>query len=247
LEITAEDIFRTGYVPRDDEIIYKQNSQEGIFTTNIKLEEPVNFTANYDLYVPPSALAYKKKNDITIDGILSKSEWEDIPYITNFLTSDGEVAEHQTKIKFMYDNNYFYIAAFMEEPSPENMISTAVPPIPLTWNDDDIEFFFDTKNSQKDYIRLFQNFSGIRFNSLERWVENKYFESKYISEIFIGENFWSIEMQIPWSDIKINESPNSGDIWSINVGRHRQQSKIKVSRWSGRLYDPQKYGILRFE
>jgi hypothetical protein len=155
--------------------------------------------------------------------------------------------EINTKLKFLYNKDYLYIAAQMDEPLISNLISTAEGEIPLTWNDDDIELFFDTEKSQKDYIRLFQNSAGTRFNSLQRWVEDKYFVSKYKSQISFTEDYWTIEFEIPWSDIDLDDGPNSGDEWAFNVGRHRQQSMVKQSKWAGGLYNPKEYGIMKFE
>ena len=107
--------------------------------------------------------------------------------------------------------------------------------------------FFDTKKTQKAYIRLFQNTAGTRFNSLQRWVQDKYFKSKYESKIFIGADYWAIEMQIPWSDIDVKNAPVSGDEWGFNIGRHRPQSEKSQTRWAGGLYNPQRYGILKFK
>ena len=54
-------------------------------------------------------------------------------------------------------------------------------------------------------------------------------------------------MKIPWSDIKLDKPPSSVDKWGFNIGRYRQQNKVKEMYWSGPLYQPQKYGALIFE
>lgn len=248
LKIMAQNQFRTGYVSREKEVIYRsRNSTDRAEKSNIQLDKDVTFEATYRLTIPRQATVQEKKSNIKIDGKITAKEWNKYTDIGEFHYSNGKIARHQTVVKLCYDQDFLYLGAIMEEPNPGGMTNTAHGEIPFTWNDDDLELFFDTRNNQKDYTRLFQNAFGVRFNSLERWVENKYFESTYKSDIKTGKDQWSIEMKIPWKDIGIDEGPQSGDQWGFNVSRHRQQSEIKESHWAGNPYNPQAYGILNFE
>ncbi|MBL1214408.1 MAG: hypothetical protein HND52_13705 [Ignavibacteriae bacterium] len=250
LIIQSEKLLRSGVVARELEQKYKMLKKSKIakeLQPSIKLDKLVMFEGEYELFVPPVIVAKPKNGKITIDGIFNEPDWLNADSISNLNYSSGKAVELQTVIKFLYDKDYLYVTAKMEEPNPQNLVSTAEGPIPFTWNDDDLELFFDTEQTQKHYTRLFQNSAGTRFNSLQRYVPNKYFESKYKSKIVIGEDAWYLEMQIPWSDIDLEKGPKPGDEWGINIGRHRQQSDPKEMVWSGNLYQPQRYGILRFE
>jgi predicted phosphodiesterase len=224
LELSTSVIYRTGSLSRELEKKYRDGM------------------VNIDGYEPSIKLDEKLKSEIVIDAKINEDAWNSaVPIIFGRNDTPGTV---ETKVQLLYSEDYLYIAAIMEEPAPELIHTSAGGDIPLTWNDDDIEFFFDTEQSQKDYIRLFQNAAGTRFNSLQRWVENKYFKSKYKSEIEIGENYWSIEMKIPWSDIAIDRGPQPGDKWGFNIGRNRPNGMVKRMVWAGGLYNPRKYGIL---
>jgi predicted phosphodiesterase len=250
LILQTEKVLRSGVVSRNWEAKYR-SEKNSVFNDELRssiiLDELVSFEGEYDLFAPPVVIAKFKNGEIKIDGIFDEPDWKTAYAIDNLKYRNGDEPEIKTNIKILYDKDYLYIAAKMDEPNPENLHSTAVPPIPFTWNDDDIELFFDTEQTQKDYTRLFQNSAGIRFNSLQRWVADKYFQSKYTSKIVISGDAWFLEMQIPWSDIDLKEGPQSGEEWGINVGRNRQQSEQKEMIWSGNLYQPQRYGILRFE
>jgi predicted phosphodiesterase len=243
LEISTSAKYRTGVLSRELESQYRNNeiSIEG-FEPAIKLEDNFIYKGKYNLFIPPSVNVKKLNLSIDIDGKIIEKDWTAADSI--MFISGNEI---NTKLKFLYNKDYLYIAAQMDEPLISNLISTAEGEIPLTWNDDDIELFFDTEKSQRDYIRLFQNSAGTRFNSLQRWVEDKYFVSKYKSQISFTEDYWTIEFEIPWSDIDLDDGPNSGDEWAFNVGRHRQQSMVKQSKWAGGLYNPKEYGIMKFE
>jgi len=248
LKISTKNQFRTGYLSREQEEIYrKQTSSDRADKSNIILDKDVIFEATYSLTIPRQTPVAKKKNKIIIDGKVTKKEWKHYTDIGEFHYFDGNSADHQTSVKICYDADYLYIGAIFDEPNPSGMISTAHGEIPFTWNDDDIELFFDTRNNQKDYTRLFQTSHGVRFNSLERWVEDKYFQSEYKSEIQIAKDYWSIEMRIPWKDIGISTAPVPGDQWGFNVSRNRPQSEIKESHWAGNPYNPKAYGVLDFK
>ena len=245
LKISTKQNYRSGILSRELEEKYR-NGEIKIdgYTPAIKLDETYTYSGIFKLYLPPNVIVKQLNSDIKIDGNITNAEWKNSESI---IFGNSESVNIGTKIHFLYNQDHLYIAARMNEPNPAGIQTSAGGEIPLTWNDDDLELFFDTEKKQKDYTRLFQNAAGTRFNSLQRWVENKYFKSKYKSSIYIGEDYWSLEMEIPWSDIAITSSPNSGEEWGFNVGRHRQQSVDKQTRWAGELYNPRYYGILKFE
>lgn len=243
LEVTTTAEYRTGILSRELEEKYRNNqiNIEG-YKPAIKLDDNFIYKGRYSLFVPPIINVKKINSKITIDGKFVEQEWQDADSI---LFVSGE--DIYTRLKILYNNDFLYVAVKLDEPLTSNLKSTAEGEIPLTWNDDDIEFFFDSEKSQKDYIRLFQNSVGTRFNSLQRWVEDKYFKSLYRSKVIITDDDWNVEFEIPWSDIDLENGPISGDEWAFNVGRHRQQSMVKQSKWAGGLYNPKEYGIMKFE
>ncbi len=246
LNISSTERYRTGALSRELEKKYRNGEihVDG-YDPTIKLDDTYEHTGVYRLYLPPSVTAKRLDGSIVIDGNLDDDAWSAADKIV--FGKDGSMESVSSEVSILYSVEYLYIAARLEEPVPGMIQTNAGGDIPLTWNDDDIEFFFDTDRSQKDYIRLFQNAAGTRFNSLQRWVENKYFQSKYKSAIKINNDSWVIEMEIPWSDIDLKTPPVSRDKWGFNIGRHRPHGMNKEMRWAGGLYNPQKYGVLVFE
>ncbi|MBI9071280.1 MAG: metallophosphoesterase [Melioribacteraceae bacterium] len=242
MEISSKENLRTGYVARKIEKKYREEKNSSVI-----LDAPVEFKGKYRLFIPPVSVVKRIDGEIKLDGVIDDAVWERADIIGEFKKSGNEPIGEKTQVRILYDDDYLYFGVWLEEPNPKDLRNEAIGPIPLTWDDDDFEMFFDPAQSQSDYNRLFINSAGTRFNSLPRWHQDKYFESSYKSKIHVGENFWSIEMIIPWSDIALEKAPKAGDKWGFNVGRHRQQSYIKRSKWSGNLYNPKTYGILRFE
>lgn len=247
LKITAVQKLRSGVVPRAWEKTYADRAEAAkadpsVITTNIELEREYTYTARHTLFVPPVASAVRREGEIALDGKLDDAAWQAAETV-----EFGEGNESATSVRILYDDEFLYVAAKMVEPHPEKLFARAAPPIAMTWSDDDFELYFDAQNTGRDYSRLFQNSVGTRFNSMPRHVENKYFESTYESGLFMATDHWALEMKIPYKEAGADKAPKAGDSWSINLGRNRQQSHPAQSSWAGGLYDPQKYGILRFE
>ncbi len=253
LTMTSHDRLRSGYVSRDWEKVYKERLEEAengadIYRTNIPLEDTFKYEADFRIFVPRSITVKRLEGDISIDGKLDDPAWSQANTATDFNDTNGNREKYQTEVKMLYDDEYLYIGTHMVEPNPEGMVANAEGDIPLTWNDDDIEFFFDPGDTQSQYSRLFQNMAGTRFNSMPRHIDDKYFDSAYTSEIQINEDNWVLEMQIPWSDIYNAKPPKSGEVWGLNIGRHRSQNDVKQSQWSGTgIYDVTRYGAMIFE
>jgi hypothetical protein len=247
LNIKSEKTLRSGVVSRDWEARYREERETAEYPTNIPLDEPVEFSTQYTLFVPPEAVVKRRSGEVRIDGRIDEAAWDGALAIEELQTRGHAMIELENRVYLQYDADRLYVGVYMQEPSPEGMRAQAGPPIPLTWDDDDVELFFDTEQSQKDYIRLFQNVAGTRFNSLPRDVPDKYFESAYESAVYTGQDYWSIEMAIPWEDLRLESAPVPGEEWGFNIGRHRTQGEPGEFFWSGSLYDVKRYGVLRFE
>lgn len=252
LEMSSEHLLRTGTVSRDWEARYLQEiedakSDPSILTTNIKLKDTVVYTGHYKLFVPPIIKVSEKESEIIIDGKLDDKAWASATIVDDLRPTDGTDPLVQTKIRFLYDDDSLYLGAWFEEPSPENLKASAEGDIPLTWNDDDLELFFDPQRTENLYWRLFQNSVGTRFNSKPRNVDNKYYKSTYESKISINDDHWVLEMKIPYEEAGAEKGPESGTKWGFNMSRHRQQSEPTRVEWTPGTYNASTYGYLEFE
>ncbi len=253
LHLESTSTFRSGTVPREWEERYlreldRAGEDEDVPTTSIPLEKEYTFDAEFTLYVPPRVIAARRTGPVRIDGMLEDASWHRTESIAEFRQSGtDEPAPRATTVKFLYDDDYLYAGAWMDEPNPENLKADAEGEIPLTWNDDDIEFFFDPTREGLDHTRIFENAAGTRFNARPAGHPERYDPMDYESAIRTGGYYWSIEMRIPWSDIPGAEPPEPGTEWSINVWRHRQQSDPPRYYWAVDEYDQTRYGTLEFQ
>lgn len=253
LHVESTETLRSGVVSREWEARYRDEfdraaAGEDLETTSVRLRKDYTFDAQFSLYVPPRAVAVRREGEIRLDGVLDESAWERAEPIVDFRKGNDErPATHGTVVRILYDDDYLYVGAVMEEPNPEGLKADAGGEIALTWNDDDFELFFDPTRAAIDHTRIFENAAGTRFTSKPLRHPDRYARMDHESAIHIGADHWSIELRIPWSDIAEAEPPQEGSVWSINVWRHRQQSDPARSYWAVNAYDQGRYGFLEFQ
>ena len=70
-------------------------------------------------YKPKHYISYKSDSPILIDGKLDDGSWENAQWTDLFIDIEGNLKPKpffDTKVKMLWDDNYFYFGAFMEEP-----------------------------------------------------------------------------------------------------------------------------------
>lgn len=256
LRVSSEQRLRSGVVSRQWEEIYRKREEQAdpaVYPTRIPLEDTYTFAGRYSVFLPPVGRVARMDGEIVLDGRIDEEAWDAAHVLDELWVGTGRPAPTRAELRLLYDEDYLYVAGWMEEPNPAGLVANAAGSIPFTWDDDDFELFFDIDETQRDYHRLFQNVAGTRFSSRPRHIreEERYFQPEYESAIHIGEDYWSIEMIVPWSDLDLDGAPEPGERWSFIWGRHRQQDPQPRQHWSadgsGGLYAPARYGVLFFE
>jgi hypothetical protein len=259
--ITTAETLRSGYVPREWEARYREDIERAttdptVRVTNIPLDIPVDFQAEWGLFVPPEATATRREGEIVLDGILDDPAWDSAGPIADFHTAEGETPPNGIAVRFLWDNEHLYVGARMDEPRPGGLSTKANGDVPLVWGDDDFELFIDPGLSQSRFWRLFQNSAGTRFTSRPLYTEGNVYQGLYESGVHVGEDHWSLEYKIPWAEFRweplglSGQAPQAGDSWGMNVWSHRQQSFEPRRQWSVMgifPYEPDRFGVLRFE
>ena len=70
-------------------------------------------------YDPKKYVCLKTNEKLNLDGKITEKAWESVPWTDTFVDIEGELKPkpyHDTKVKMLWDENYFYFAAVMEEP-----------------------------------------------------------------------------------------------------------------------------------
>ncbi|GEM_PF-348747 len=198
------------------------------------------------LFVPPETAAQTPRGAWVFDGKTDDPAWRGVPAIAKFQTDTlGTPAPEVTEVKILYDDRYLYFGVWGEEPNPKGLSAGAHGKLPLVFGDDDFEFFLQPNLAGRDYFRIMANSKGTKFCSSPKGL----FSYDYDVKTFVGTNFWSAEFRVPFSAFGVSP-PRAGDVWGLNVRRHRTQAAPVQRDWSKMdNHPPQLYyfGRLRFE
>lgn len=84
---------------------------------------------------------YRTKEPINIDGNLDKSVWKKAPKSARFVNMvDGDPALYDTRTALLWDDNYLYIAYWVEEPFVQ---ATLTERDDLLYTENNVELFID--------------------------------------------------------------------------------------------------------
>lgn len=87
-----------------------ENCSPGI--SNISYTHPIPFQ-------PEQYFCQRADQPLTIDGQLQESAWKNAPWTADFQDIEGNlkpVPAHRTHAKMLWDDQYFYVAAQLDEP-----------------------------------------------------------------------------------------------------------------------------------
>lgn len=66
---------------------------------------------------PRTYVAFRTVDSIKIDGIANEKSWSKVPFTSDFIDIEGEeIPPFRTNVKMLWDEEYLYFYAEMEEP-----------------------------------------------------------------------------------------------------------------------------------
>jgi Domain of unknown function (DUF5916) len=168
----------------------------------------------------PPVRAYRTNEVLKLDGILSETVYKNSP-VTDFtqkIPDEGKPATEDSKIWITYDNENLYFSANFLDSSPEtidqnlmrrdNIVSSDWLWIYMDpYNDDRTGYFFaiNAGGSIAD---------GTLYN--DGWMDDSW-DGIWEYQTKINNDGWSVELKIPFSQLRFRESENM--VWGINLNR----------------------------
>lgn len=186
------------------------------------------------IFLPLLAVLAKKKSDentkfakaikisdlIKLDGKLNEAAWTK-PAINEFTQKDpseGQPATENTNVWVAYDESAVYIAAKLYDSKPE-LIDASLSRRD-NWIDSDwFIFYVDSYNDKKNGYYFAVNaggsiVDGVLYN--DSWNDDSW-DGIWESNVKIEDDGWSLEMKIPFNQLRFQESENI--TWGINFER----------------------------
>ncbi len=204
---------------------------------------------------------------IEIDGVIGESEWATANWSDAFVDIEGAkraAPRFRTRMKMLWDDQYLYIAARMDEP---HVWATIVQRDEIVFHNNDFEIFIDPDGDTRNYYEIEVNALGTIFDLFlprtyidggpadhawnmpgMRWAVSVQGTLNDARDVDEG---WSVEFALPWSAFAekggMQCPPREGDEWrvnfsrvqwrhQVNAGRYQRVSGVKEDNW---VWSPQ--------
>jgi len=178
------------------------------------------------------------KRPIKVDGKLNEHDWKQAVLISNFEDIEGAAKPKptfSTEVKMMWDSQYLYIGAVLEEP---HLWGTLKKHDDIIYRDHDFEVFIDPMGDGEQYFEieinvlgtimdLFMNKPYKKGGTFDMGWNTAGIQSKIIANGTINDNTdidsgWTLEMAIPFTAISKAQraaTPSFNKPWRINFSR----------------------------
>ncbi|MDR8393565.1 carbohydrate-binding family 9-like protein [Aliifodinibius sp. S!AR15-10] len=213
---------------------------------------------------PKTYVIYKTDQPIQVDGTIDEEIWQRAHWTDDFMPMDGSDAEpkHRTRVKLLWDEDYLYVAAELEEDDIWGTMTERNAPLYL---DNAFEIFVDPNGDTHDYVEFEINALGTIWDLfltkpyrngaqiLSNWNLLDYKSAVSLDgEINNPEDTdqgWTTEYAIPM-DALLEVAPGSqsiasGDQWKMNFARAQRRLEVADGKYqleqdpnTGRPYGP---------
>lgn len=106
---------------------------------------------------PRNYVCYRTSGSLTIDGLINESDWKNVPWSEYFQDIEGSLKpepSYKTRVKMLWDNNYLYLAAELEDP---HVWANLTERESVIFNDNDFEIFIDPDGDTHNYVEYEMN------------------------------------------------------------------------------------------
>jgi hypothetical protein len=208
-------------------------------------------------FAPRHAVCSRAASKPVVDGKLDDEAWREVAWSEPFVDIEGDRRPRprlRTRMKMLWDSDYFYIAAEMEEP---DVWGTLTERDSVIFHDNDFEVFIDPDGDTHEYYELEVNALGTPWDLM---LVRPYrdggppIDAWDIAGLRVGvdvrgtlnhsgdrDEGWSVELAIPWKILSEaapgRKPPAAGDRWRINFSRVEWQIDTRTGRYE-KSFDP---------
>jgi len=214
----------------------------------------------------------RTKKPVQIDGKLNDVAWKNAAWTDYFVDIEGEtrsLPRFRTRTKMLWDDDYLYIGAEMEEPDLKAKLTEHDSVI---FHDNDFEVFLKPPTGMSGYFEFEINALN---TSWDLFLNKPYLEGGKADNSWDipglktavalhgslnngtdKDQGWSVEIAIPWTAFQSRlpvSKPVSGTEWRANFSRVEwKTSQTKEDNWVWspqgviNMHVPEKWGYLRF-
>ena len=173
-------------------------------------------------------------NCITLDGRLDEAEWGSAREFADFkwrgLDARPIAPEHGTIVKILTFEDRLYIGLKCMDPDMERLKNVTAGTFD---NTDGIEVFFSPSGNPFDFYQFFISSHGAQIANYyeeEGNVKPDRFSPTWNVAVYYGENYWSVEVELPLTAFYMTTQTRWSDNWLMNVAR------THIDKHGGRFY-----------
>lgn len=189
---------------------------------------------------PPKVYAcYPAHGRITVDGRLDEPDWKRAAHTDLFVDIQGEhypQPKYKTTAQLLWDADYLYIAAMLEEP---NVTARLKMRDTIIWKENDFEVFLDPEGRGIDYYEFEVNARNTMMDLLLThpyraggefllsWdctgLRHAVQVEGTLNDGSDTDRGWTVEMAVPIRSLRKNfrntEGMTAGEVWRLNFSR----------------------------
>ncbi len=206
-------------------------------------------------FAPRHYVAYRTATPLAIDGRIDEPAWAAASWTDAFVDIEGDMRERprfRTRVKMLWDDANFYVAADLEEP---DVWATLRERDSVIFRDNDFELFMDPDGDTHVYYELEVNAFGTPWDLL---LVKPYRDGGPaihgwdIAGLQVGvetrgtlnrpgdrDQGWSVEIAMPWTILREaapnHRRPQAGDRWRVNFSRVEWDVDVKDGGYVKRL------------
>lgn len=197
-------------------------------------------------FKPEYYVCLKTDKPIVVDGVIDDESWNNAAWSANFVDIEGilkPLPPLATRVKMVWNSDYFYIAAELEEP---HIWANITKHDEVIFYDNDFEVFIDPDGDTHHYYEFEMNALNTTWDLLltkpyrdGNSVVDSWEIPGLLSAVKIygtindpndKDDKWTIELAIPWDVLKeCNQGqkiPEEGSQWRVNFSRVEWQTAV---------------------
>jgi hypothetical protein len=182
-------------------------------------------------------LTEDQKREIKIDGIIGDAEWAQIApleALTNKWPVDTGMALQQSSIRIAYDEQFLYVSAINYQLKDNTIIQSLLRDNPRGhWSSDSFTVILDPLGLKSSGFLFGTNAGGAQLEATlsqgaGRVNFDKNWDNKWYSSVTQHEDYWVVEMAIPFNTLRFNPGSKK---WRINFIRNDMYNNV-YSTWA---------------
>jgi hypothetical protein len=203
-------------------------------------------------YRPPKGyVCHRATAPIVVDGKLDDPAWQNAAWTDDFVDIEGDAKpkpRFRTRVKMLWDDDYFYVAADLEEP---HVWATLTKHDSVIFQDNDFEVFIDPNSDNHEYYEFEINALNTGWDlfltkpyrdggsAIDSWeipgLKTAVHVVGTVNDARDVDKGWTVEMAFPWKVLgeaaHRKVPPAEGEQWRVNFSRVEWRHEIVAGKY----------------